>query len=98
LYVYAGANGKFDLYEDDGVSYGYERNAFSRIPMQYDDTTGELLIGARTGSYEGMPQTRTLNVRWITPGEANAANLDSPPDATSEYSGQPIRFKRETAQ
>jgi alpha-D-xyloside xylohydrolase len=98
LYVYSGANGNFDLYEDDGVSYGYERNAFTRIPMQYDDATGELLIGARSGNYEGMPQTRTFNVRWITPGEGNAANLDTAPDATSEYSGQPIRFKRESAQ
>jgi hypothetical protein len=82
----------------DGVTYGYERNAFSRISMQYDDASGELLVGTRNGSYEGMPQTRTLNVRLITPGEANAANLDTAPDATLEYSGQPIRFKRETAQ
>ncbi|HVF17081.1 MAG TPA: TIM-barrel domain-containing protein, partial [Steroidobacteraceae bacterium] len=98
LYVYTGTNGQFELYEDDGLTYGYERNAFSRISMQYDDASGELLIGARNGSYEGMPKTRTLNVRWITPGEANAANLDTASDATLEYSGQPIRFKRETAQ
>ena len=25
LFVYAGADGKFDLYEDDGLTYGYER-------------------------------------------------------------------------
>lgn len=96
LYVYAGANGAFELYEDDGVTYGYERNAFSRISMRYDDASGELMIGARNGSYEGMPQRRTFNVRWITPGEANASNLDAPPDASQEYSGQPIRFKRDT--
>ena len=98
LYVYTGANGRFDLYEDDGVSYGYERNAFARIPISYDESAGELMIGARSGSFEGMPSTRTINVRWITPGEANASNLDAPPDVTQEYSGQPIRFKRETAQ
>ena len=94
LYVYEGANGAFDLYEDDGVTYDYERGAFSRTPMQYDDATGELLIGARSGTYPGMAPTRTFNVRWIAPGETNAANLDAQTDATLEYAGQPIRFKR----
>ena len=78
------------------MTYGYERNAFTRIPMQYDDASGELMIGARTGSFEGMPQSRALNVRWITPGETSASNLDATPDASQEYSGQPIRFKRST--
>jgi alpha-D-xyloside xylohydrolase len=64
--------------------------------MQYDDAGGELMIGVRNGAFEGMPQTRTFNVRWITPGETNASNLDAPPDASQKYSGQPIRFKRDT--
>src|SRR5262249_12603089 len=37
IYVYAGANGAFTLYEDDGVSYGYERGEFARIPIQWDE-------------------------------------------------------------
>jgi alpha-D-xyloside xylohydrolase len=94
LYVYQGANGKFDLYEDDGVSYAYERGEFATIPIQYDDATGELSIGARDGTFPAMPATRTFNVRWITPGERDAANLDAPPDASLEYSGQPILFTR----
>ena len=72
--------------------------AFSRIPIHYDDAAGELSIGAPDGTYPGMPATRTFGVRWIAPGEADAANLDAPADATLEYSGKPIRFKRESAQ
>jgi alpha-D-xyloside xylohydrolase len=94
LYVYEGANGKFDLYEDDGVTYGYERGEFARIPMHYDDATGELSIGARDGTYPGMPQKRTFAMRWISPGEADAANFDTPADATLEYTGQAIRFRK----
>src|SRR5262249_8337285 len=53
LYVYAGANGHFSLYEDDGHTYGYERGEFSRIPIDWNDATGTLTIGARAGSYKG---------------------------------------------
>ncbi len=97
LYVYEGADGKLDLYEDDGVTYGYERGSFSRISMRYDDAAGELSIGARDGTYPDMPATRTIGVRWIAPGERDAANLDAPADVVMEYSGKPIRFKRESA-
>ena len=56
------------LYEDDGVSYGYEKGEFARIPLRYDAAKGTLTIGARTGSYPGMPEERTFNVRWIKDG------------------------------
>jgi hypothetical protein len=51
---------------------------------------------ARTGNFAGIFQSRTLNGRWIAPGETSASNLDATPDASQEYSGQPIRFKRNT--
>jgi alpha-D-xyloside xylohydrolase len=92
LYVYQGANGSFDLYEDDGLSYAYEKGAFARIPIRYDDTAGTLTIGARAGNFPSMVSTRTFNVRLISPGETNAADLDTKPDATQEYSGQPVTF------
>ncbi|MEO8180373.1 MAG: TIM-barrel domain-containing protein [Deltaproteobacteria bacterium] len=92
LYVYRGASGSLSLYEDDGVSYGYERGAFSRTPIRYDDASGTLSIGARSGSFPGLVARRTFNVRWISPGEAEAGNLDAAPDASQDYSGQPIRF------
>jgi alpha-D-xyloside xylohydrolase len=96
LYVYRGANGKFDLYEDDGVSYEYEKGAFSRIPVSYDDASQSLVIGNRSGSFPGMVEKRTFNVRWIEPGEANAAELDTRSDATIEYSGQRLTVRPPT--
>ncbi|HWB31278.1 MAG TPA: TIM-barrel domain-containing protein [Vicinamibacterales bacterium] len=62
LYVYAGANGQFSLYEDDGLTYGYERGQFSRIPIAWNDATRTLTIGARTGTFPGMSSSRTFNV------------------------------------
>jgi alpha-D-xyloside xylohydrolase len=67
LYVYAGANGRFSFYEDDGRSYGYERGELARVPINWDDTTRTLTIGARSGRYPGMAAVRTFTVVLITP-------------------------------
>jgi alpha-D-xyloside xylohydrolase len=93
LYVYQGANGSFDLYEDDGTSYGYERGAYSRIPIRYDAAADTLSIAARSGSFPGMPAKRTFAVRWIGANEARAADFAVAADATVEYSGQPVSLK-----
>ncbi|MEJ0087020.1 MAG: TIM-barrel domain-containing protein [Pseudomonadota bacterium] len=90
LFVFTGADGSFELYEDDGVSYGYERGEFSRLPMRYDAAQGTLTIGYRAGSYPGMAEARTFNVRWIKAGAAPPADLDAKPDATIQYMGTPV--------
>ena len=90
LLVFTGADGDFDLYEDDGVSYGYEKGEFSRIPLRYDAAKGTLTIGERAGSYPGMVEERTFNVRWIKAGAAAPADLDAKPDATVQYKGAAV--------
>jgi alpha-D-xyloside xylohydrolase len=90
LLVFTGADGSFDYYEDDGVTYGYERGEFARVPLHYDATKGTLTIGARAGTYPGMPQKRTFRVRWIKDGSKAPAELDAAPDATVEYDGAEI--------
>jgi alpha-D-xyloside xylohydrolase len=68
--VYAGANGQFSLYEDDGRSMQYKSGAASRIPMRYDDRKHTLTLGAREGAgWAGMPTTRTIRVKWVVPGK-----------------------------
>jgi alpha-D-xyloside xylohydrolase len=94
LFVYAGRDGAFELYEDDGVSLGYQRGQFSRIPIAYDDATGTVTIGARAGTFAGMVGERTFNVRWIAGTSRNAANFEARPDATVRYSGEPVTVGR----
>jgi alpha-D-xyloside xylohydrolase len=93
LIVYTGADGAFSLYEDDGVSNGYVRGEYSRIPLSYNDKTGVLTIGARTGSFKGMVDKRTFRVRFITPGQSTAA---APEDFSVEvpYEGAALAVKR----
>ena len=64
--VYAGADGSFSLYEDDGRSEQYKVGAFTRIPIRYDDRTGTVTLGAREGKpWAGMPAARTIRVKWL---------------------------------
>lgn len=91
--VYTGADGKFSLYEDDGRSYGYEKGQFSRIPLSWNQASGELSIGAREGSFPGMQATRTIHVRWVDGPRNDAGTLEPKTDATVQYDGKPITVK-----
>jgi alpha-D-xyloside xylohydrolase len=94
LFVYTGANGRFDIYDDDGLNYGYQRGEFARIPVSYDDASGSLTIGARQGSFPGMLQQRVFNVRWISGPSQDAANFDAAPDKSVTYTGATVTIKR----
>ncbi len=70
LYVYAGRNGAFTIYEDEGVNYNYEKGMFANIPITYDDASGVLTLGERVGSFPGMLTDRTFNVIKVDKGRA----------------------------
>lgn len=91
--VYQGADGAFRLYEDDGVSHGFERGEFSTIDLAYDDKTGTLNIGARHGQFKGMVETRTFRVRFLKAGEATASEFDRA-DQIVTYNGTALTVKR----
>jgi alpha-D-xyloside xylohydrolase len=94
--VYTGADGTFSLYEDNGRSYGYERGESSRIPLAWNEKTGELRIGAREGRYPGMVVKRDVRVRFIDGPRADAGTLEPAADVTVRYDGkaQVVRFPR----
>lgn len=94
LVVYTGADGSFSLYEDEGTTYGYERGEFSRIPMSWNERTGVLSIGARSGAYPGMPANRTINVRFVSGPSADAGNFDAAPARTVQYTGRAVEIRR----
>ena len=96
LFVYAGADGEFDLYEDDGVSYDYEKGAFAIIPLKYNERTKTLTVGARVGAYDGMVQQRTFEIVYITPKNGGGMNFDAPAQQAVRYDGAEliIRLQR----
>jgi alpha-D-xyloside xylohydrolase len=90
LYVYAGADGSFTLYEDDGVSYDYEGGDFSQIPLSWNDATRTLTLGARQGSYTGMLSSRTFQVILVEPSRAVGFSFTPTPDQTVTYDGTAV--------
>ncbi len=92
--VYTGADGSFSLYEDDGRNYGYERGESSRIPLAWDEQSGELRIGARQGQYPGMQQQREIRVRWIDGPRADAGVVEPAADRTVRYTGKAVSVRR----
>ena len=77
LYVYAGRDADFTLYEDDGVTYGYEKGSFARIPLHWDDASCTLTIGAREGSFPGMLQSRVFTVVVVDPEHPHVYDPDA---------------------
>ena len=65
--VYPGADGSFTLYDDAGDGYAYEQGEKATIPLTWNDATKTLTIGARQGTYPGMPATRTFRVVLVGP-------------------------------
>jgi alpha-D-xyloside xylohydrolase len=66
LYIYAGADGDFTLYEDQGTTFDYEKGAFSEIPIHWNNTAHTLTVGPRAGSFPGMLDQRTFQFVFVT--------------------------------
>jgi alpha-D-xyloside xylohydrolase len=91
LYVYAGANGSFPLYEDQGSTYDYEKGAFSEIPIQWTEASGTLTIGKRQGSFPEMLKERTIQV--VLCSRERAAGSDATPARSVRYTGETVSVK-----
>lgn len=95
LYVYAGRDGSYDLYEDEGTNYNYEKGQYALIPISYNEATRELTLGARQGEFPGMVAQRTFHIVRIDKDKARGFDTNPQPDATLTYNGeaQTIRLK-----
>jgi len=88
--VYKGANATFTLYEDEGDSYNYETGKYSQIAFTWDDTAQQLSVGARTGSYTGMPASRTFNIVWVAANHGNGVDVTATADQVVKYDGSAV--------
>jgi alpha-glucosidase len=70
LEVWPGGDGTATIHEDDGESHAWRdgQQALTRVALTHRDGRHRLEIGARTGSFPGMPAVRrlTLHLRGAT--------------------------------
>ena len=88
--IYPGKDASFALYEDAGDTYDYENGQHSVIPFTWNDAARELTIGARAGSYTGMPMTRTFNVVVVGSNRGTGVEVTAGPDRALNYNGAAV--------
>ena len=94
LYVYAGKDGSYTLYEDEGTNYNYEKGKYAMIDFKYNDAQKTLTIGARKGSFAGMLQKRRFNVILVNAQNSQGVNLAKAPKGKMvKYAGQAVTVK-----
>ena len=86
IWIFPGADAKFELYEDEGDNYNYEKGQYSKIPITWDDSGKKLTLEAIQGDYPGMIKKRVIHV--IIAGKDKIPGLmKSKTDHTIEYNG-----------
>ena len=93
LYVYAGENGKFQLYEDEGTNYNYEKGKYATIDITYNDDLRTVSFSARKGNFPGMLKQRRFNIVLITKDAPKPLNLDNPEGKLVTYNGKAVKVQ-----
>jgi alpha-D-xyloside xylohydrolase len=89
IYVYAGADGSFALYEDDGRTYGYERNEFSVVPLSWNEQSKTLTIG---DTVNRPSSTHEFKVVLVSPSSAQGYAGIEAPGKVVKYDGKAVRI------
>jgi alpha-D-xyloside xylohydrolase len=93
LRIYRGASGDFTLYEDEGDTYNYEKGAYSTIPLHWDEAAQTLTIGARKGSYKGMPDVHKFRVVFVNNTHGTGIAFAKPAGSAVTYSGATVQVR-----
>jgi len=90
--IYRGADGSFDLYEDQGDGDQYEHGGYALIPMHWNDATDTLTFGDRVGAFTGMEKERTFRVVLVGPKHGLGESVSPNVDAVVSYVGKSQRI------
>lgn len=91
--IYKGANGRFELYEDEGDNYNYEEGKYGIIPFMWDNNKRTLTIDAREGAYSGMLDERAFNILVVNENRGTGVEISSTFDKKIKYVGKKMVVK-----
>ncbi|HEY5380916.1 MAG TPA: TIM-barrel domain-containing protein [Acidobacteriaceae bacterium] len=92
LRIFPGADGTFTLYQDEGENYDYEKGKSSTIALAWTDAGRTLTLGARQGSYPGMPSQLEFRIVLVRPGHGVGEPEASNPDKVFTYNGSAMKI------
>ena len=93
LNIYTGADASFNLYEDEGTNYNYEKGKYTNIPLVYNEQTKVLTIDKRKGGFDGMLKKRVFKIIWIDKNKNIGLDTERRPGAIVKYNGEKILIK-----
>jgi alpha-D-xyloside xylohydrolase len=94
LYVYAGKDGSYTLYEDEGTNYNYEKGKYAMIDFKYNDAQKTVTIAARKGAFDGMLQKRRFNIVLVSDKNQQGISLAKAPKGKMvKYAGKAVTVK-----
>ena len=94
LYVYAGKDGSYTLYEDEGTNYNYEKGKYAMIDFKYNDAQKTITIAARKGAFDGMLQKRRFNIVLVSDNNRQGISLAKAPKGKMvKYAGKAVTVK-----
>lgn len=93
LYIYSGKDGSFEIYEDEGTNYNYEKGKFSIIKLTYNEADKTLTIHDREGEFNGMINNRVFRLVFVS--RNNPVGFLSGKSKAKEvnYSGKEVKVK-----
>ena len=94
LRVYPGADGTFELYEDENDNYNYEKGQYSIIPFIWNDKENLLTIGAIQGEFPGMIKQKTFHIVRVKKNIGSGI-MDSKSFKSVDYEGKEVVLKLE---
>jgi alpha-D-xyloside xylohydrolase len=90
LRIYPGADGDFNLYDDEGDGYNYEHKSYSTIPIHWNDSTATVTFGDRIGSFPGMADHLQVRIILVSEGRGSGEAVSKDADAIVDYNGRRI--------
>jgi len=88
LRIYPGADGTFTLYEDETITYNYEKGIFATIDFKWNDTERVLTIEERKGDFPGMIENRVFNIIIVSQNHGNDLGITELVDKSINYDGE----------
>jgi alpha-D-xyloside xylohydrolase len=73
--IYKGADARFDLYEDEGDNYNYEKGVYSTISFMWNEKKQVLTVDTKKGNYADSSKKRIFRVVLVN--ENNGAGRDT---------------------
>jgi alpha-D-xyloside xylohydrolase len=93
LRIYPGANGNFNLYEDENDNYNYEKGIYATIEFKWDNAAHQLTIGKRKGEFPGMLKERTFKIILVEKDHGTGIEITRQFDKEIKYMGDEIFIK-----